>query len=289
MTTTPTTVETALAAAAASLTDVSDSPRLDAETLLARVLGVSRSHLYAYPAAKLNDQSAGDFKAAVDRRRTGEPVAYITGSKEFWSIPFRVTGDTLVPRPETELLVEKALEYIPENRKCRVLDIGTGCGAIAIAIASERPEIEIVAIDSSPAALAIAKENASRRSRGNIRFLEGRWVEPVADERFDVVVSNPPYVRSGDPALDDLRFEPVAALAAGPDGLDAIRAISRESAVITAENGVLLLEHGAEQRDAVAAILSDDGWTNIRCLNDLAGHPRVSTARMDTPVNQDQP
>ena len=272
------TIENSLADAAERLADVSDSPRLDAETLLAWVLDAPRSHLFTHPEAELNDQAARAFSAALARRHQGEPVAYITGSKEFWSLLLKVTRDTLLPRPETETLVEQALLLIPRDRPCRILDLGTGSGAIALALASERPNCEIVATDASRDALEIAKENAKQHELDNIRFVEGTWTEPIADECFDFVVANPPYVRNDDPALDELRYEPRSALAAGPDGLDAIRRIAEDAGRILAAKGTPFLEHGADQGNAVADVLRQTGWTGIECINDLAGHPRVTKA-----------
>ena len=272
------TIEKTLADAAEKLAEVSDSPRLDAETLLAWVLDAPRNHLFTHPEEELNDESAREFSDALARRHQGEPVAYITGSKEFWSLLLKVNRDTLVPRPETETLVEQALLLIPRDRPCRILDLGTGSGAIAIAIASERPNCEIVATDASRDALEVAKENAKQHGLDNIRFVEGSWTEPVADKSFDFVVSNPPYVRVGDPALDELRYEPRSALAAGPDGLDAIRRIAEDAGNILAANGTLFLEHGADQQNAVADVLRQNGWTGMECSNDLAGRPRVTKA-----------
>jgi release factor glutamine methyltransferase len=272
------TIEKSLADAAEKLAEVGDSPRLDAETLLAWVLNAPRSHLFTHPEAELNDETAREFSDALARRHQGEPVAYITGSKEFWSLLLKVNRDTLVPRPETETLVEQALLLIPRDRHCRILDLGTGSGAIAIAIASERPNCEIVATDASRDALEVAKENAKQHGLDNIRFVDGIWTEPVADKSFDFVVSNPPYVRDDDPALDELRYEPRSALAAGPDGLDAIRRIAEDAGEILAANGILFLEHGADQRNTVADVLRQNGWTGMECFNDLAGCPRVTKA-----------
>jgi release factor glutamine methyltransferase len=286
---TPKTIESALADAANRLAGSSDSPRLDAETLLACVLDAPRSHLFAHPEEQLAGKVSKEFEAAITRRSAGEPAAYITGSKEFWSLQLKVTTDTLIPRPETELLVEQALLRIPEDQDIRLLDLGTGSGAIAIAIASERTRSKIDAIDSNRDALTVAKENAAQNSLTNVSFLHGDWIEPVQDECFDVIVSNPPYVRDDDPVLDDLRFEPQSALTAGPDGLDAVRRIANDAKSVMATSGTLLLEHGAEQQDAVAAILREYGWTDIECFKDLAGHPRVTAARMGNPSLQDQP
>jgi len=282
------TIKSALADAANLIADSSDSPGLDAETLLTSVLNVPRSHLFAHPEEELTGQAAEGFEFAITRRAEGEPVAYITGSKEFWSLQLTVTAATLIPRPETELLVERALLRIPQDRFCRVLDLGTGSGAVAIAIASERSKSTIVATDTNAKALQVARENAAMHNLKNVRFLCGDWTEPVADQTFDIVVSNPPYVRDDDPTLKDLRFEPLEALVAGPDGLDAIRRIAVEARSVLAANGSLFIEHGAEQQDAVAGILRQNGWENIECFADLAGHPRVTTARMGAPSSKDQ-
>ncbi len=283
------TIENVLADAAERLAEVSESPRLDAETLLAWVLDGPRSQLFTHPEAQLNEESVCNLSDALTRREKGEPVAYITGTKEFWSLELKVSRDTLVPRPETETLVEQALLLIPRDSPRRILDLGTGSGAIAIAIASERPNCEIVATDASQAALEIAKENAERHTLNKIHCVEGDWIKPVADQSFDLVVSNPPYVRDDDPALENLRYEPRAALAAGPDGLDAIRRIVEDAGSIMAADGVLLLEHGATQHDAVSQILQKNRWTDISCLEDLSGHPRITTARMAKLPTKDHP
>ena len=282
------TIEASLNDAARALSTASESPRLDAEILLAWILDAPRSYLFAHPEEALPDRQASDFSDAIKRREKGEPVAYITGSKEFWSIQLKVSRDTLVPRPETETLVEQALQRIPEDRACRVLDLGTGSGAIAIAIASERPKIAIVATDSNSKALLVAKQNASLHQLRNITFLGGDWIEPVAEQTFDVVISNPPYVNDNDPRLDSRRYEPQDALTAGVDGLDAIRTIARDAKSVVKTNGWLVFEHGIEQQDAVADVLHQNGWTDIECIKDLAGHPRVTAARMRKPTSQDQ-
>ena len=279
----------ALSDAARALSDVSESPRLDAETLLAWTLQAPRAYLFTHPEVELQDRQATDFSSAIGRRKDGEPIAYITGSKEFWSMEFNVSPDTLVPRPETELLVEQALALITQDSPCRILDLGTGSGAIAIAIASERPKSTVDAVDSSSAALMIAKQNAALHGIQNIDFLRGSWTAPVADRTFDVIVSNPPYVADGDPALEDLKHEPISALTAGPDGLAAIRKIAREAKGVIEANGSILFEHGIEQQDSVAAVLQEHGWTDIACFKDLAGQPRVTTAKMGTSPPKDQP
>jgi release factor glutamine methyltransferase len=285
----PATIESVLSNAARILSAVSESPRLDAEVLLAWTLHAPRTYLFTHPEEELQDRPASEFSVALARRKNGEPIAYITGSKEFWSMEFKVSPDTLVPRPETETLVEQALALIPQDAPCRVLDLGTGSGAIAAAIASERPKSTVDAVDSSSAALMIAKQNAALHGIQNIEFLQGSWTAPVADRTFDVIVSNPPYVADGDPALEDLKHEPISALTAGPDGLAAIRKIAREAKSVIEANGSILFEHGIEQQDSVAAVLQEHGWTDIACFRDLAGQPRVTTAKMSTSPPKDQP
>ena len=272
-------IDAALADATEQLSRVSESPRLDAEILLCRSIDMPRSYLFAHPEDELDDLTAARFGAAVERRRSGEPMAYIMGTKEFWSHELLVSPATLVPRPESELLVELALREIPRKAAWQVLDLGTGSGAIAIAIACERKMCQVTAVDVSDAALAVARENVRALAPGNVVLEAGNWTEPVHAQRFDVIVSNPPYVRSDDAALLALRHEPQSALAAGKDGLDAIRALAAACGSVLKENGVLLIEHGAEQQAAVAALLTQHGWTDICCHNDLAGLPRVTAAR----------
>ena len=272
-------LDAALAAAVDRLSDSSESPRLDAEILLCRSIDVARSYVFAHPDDELDELSQGRFDALVGRRADGEPMAYITGTREFWTHELQVSPATLVPRPETELLVDLALREIPRKAGWRILDLGTGSGAIAIAIAGERPLCEVTATDISADALAIAWENVREAGLANVECVEGDWTAAVAGRQFDLVVSNPPYVSADDEALAALRFEPVSALAAGPDGLDAIRTLATDCASVLVESGLLMIEHGAEQRDEVAAILGDAGWIDIRCHNDLAGLPRVTVAR----------
>ena len=272
-------IESALAEAIALLQSASESPRLDAELLLARALDVPRSYLIAHPEDELDPAAGERFFSVVRRRAGGEPIAYIAGEREFWSMNLMVSPATLVPRPETEILVERALMFIPRKAAMRVLDLGTGSGAIALAIARERPLCEIVATDLSDQALAVAKQNARQLDVANVTFYHGDWIAPVHDQRFDIVVSNPPYVRSDDPALRSLAHEPVAALAAGPDGLDAIRHIAATTGRLLPDRGMLLLEHGHDQKVAVEGILRDNGWYDIDCISDYSGLPRVTIAR----------
>lgn len=275
-------IDAALARAAAELAEVSDSPRLDAEVLLARALDVTRTYLAAHPEDELDDAARQRFLQAVSRRGQGTPLAYITGTREFWSLELMVSPETLVPRPETELLVEIALDLLPRRGPCRVLDLGTGSGAIALALAHERPGWDVTATDVSGAALAVARENARQLSLPNVTFLEGDWTAPVAGRTFDLVVSNPPYVQSGDPALAALAHEPARALTPGEDALSAIRILARDCRALLAPGAPLLLEHGVGQEGDVAGILAYHGWTGIESFEDLAGRPRAALARRGT-------
>ncbi|MDH3490486.1 MAG: peptide chain release factor N(5)-glutamine methyltransferase [Gammaproteobacteria bacterium] len=261
------------------LAAASDSPRLDAELLLCHSIDLPRSYLFAHPEDVLDDTTFSRFDALLQRRLGGEPMAYIMGSREFWSHELLVSPATLVPRPETELLVDLALREIPRKAEWQILDLGTGSGAIAVALAAERLMCEITAVDISEAALAIARENARQLALSNITFAHGSWCEPVRGRQFDIIVSNPPYVRAGDAALTKLRYEPVEALVAGVDGLDAIRTLVADCGQILKSDGVLLIEHGANQYDEVAAILAASGWIDILNHKDFAGHPRVTAAR----------
>ena len=256
-----------------------DSARTDAELLMALALGRSRSWLYAHSDETLDQDQARDFRALLERRRRGEPVAQILGVREFWSLPLMVTADTLIPRPETELLVELALERIPSASPLRVLDLGTGTGAIALAIAKERPRAEVTAIDADPRTLRVAKKNAARLGLDRVQFLLGNWFSSVRDERYDVIVSNPPYIADDDPHLlqGDLRFEPRTALASGTDGLDALREIVGEAPRHLRKGGSVLLEHGFDQGAAVRALLAASAFTDVTTHADMEGRDRVSS------------
>ncbi len=272
-------LDAAIAAAVERLSQSSESARLDAEILLCRSIDMPRSYLFAHPDDELDELALGRFDELVQRRAEGEPLAYITGTREFWSRELLVSPATLVPRPETELLVDLALREIPRRAEWDILDLGTGSGAIAIAIAGERPLCNVTATDISAPALAVASENVRQAELPNVTCLEGDWTAPVSGRTFRVIVSNPPYVCSGDAALEALHHEPVSALAAGDDGLDDIRRLAVDCAAIVDDDGCLLLEHGADQRDAVAAILEAAGWAGVTCHTDLAGLPRVTVAR----------
>lgn len=273
-------------AAAARLRDTSDSPRLDAELLLAHALGRSRSHLRAHPEAQPDTVQSRAFEALVAARVRGEPIAYLTGKREFWSLELEVTPATLIPRPETEFLVEQALARIPPGVALELLDLGTGSGAIALALAKERPRCRITATDVSPEALRVAAGNAARLGLTNVEFLLGDWFTPVTGRRFHLVVSNPPYVAEGDPHLGegDLRFEPMTALSSGNDGLKDIRRIVAAAPAHLHAGGVLLLEHGLDQGEAVRSLLVSAGFAHARTFQDLAGRDRVSCGDWANPA-----
>ncbi|OOG59864.1 peptide chain release factor N(5)-glutamine methyltransferase [Rhodanobacter sp. C03] len=255
--------------------------RLDAELLLLQVLQQPRSWLFAHVDDVLDTDVQTAFVALVDRRVQGEPVAYITGYRGFWSLELEVTPATLIPRPETELLVEQALLRLPPEIVCRVADLGTGSGAIALAIAHERPRAQVIATDASAAALAVAQRNAQAHGIGNLTFLHGDWLAPLAGQRFDLIVSNPPYIEAADPHLaqGDLRFEPASALASGDDGLDDIRCIVRDARGHLHPAGWLLFEHGWNQGDAARALLHEAGYAELFTAQDLEARDRVSGGR----------
>ena len=263
---------------AAALRLGGDEARLEAEVLLLHVLGKPRAWLYAHADDELAPAPYEAFDALVARRAAGEPVAYLTGSREFWSLDLRVTPATLIPRADTERLVELALERLPRERAVDVADLGTGSGAIALAIAKERPQARVVATDTSDAALAVAGANAARNAISNVEFAGGSWLAAVPGRQFDLIASNPPYIADDDDHLGrgDLRFEPRSALAAGIDGLDDIRSIVQTAPARLRTHGWLLLEHGHEQGAAVRALLLEAGFSDVATWQDLAGLDRVS-------------
>lgn len=260
------------------LQERSDSAQLDAEVLLATLLQKPRSYLIAFGEAPLPQLLAQRYQSWLVRRANGEPLAYITGQREFWSLPLQVTPAVLVPRPETELVVQRALD-LWSGPVAEVVDLGTGSGAIALACASERPEWRITATDISAAALEVAAANARRLQLNNVQFVQGRWCEPLGQRRFQLLLSNPPYVSADDPALAALRFEPAVALGSGSDGLDALRQICNQARAHLQPGGWLVLEHGAMQAAALAALLVSQGYAHVRCHPDLAGLDRVTEAQ----------
>jgi release factor glutamine methyltransferase len=254
--------------------------RVDAEWLLAHVLGRPRSWLFAFGDHVVDAASAARFDALRQRREAGEPLAYLTGRRGFWTFELEVSPATLVPRPETERLVELALQHLPADRPAQVADLGTGSGAIALALASERPLARVVAVDASAAALAVARGNAHALGLERVEFREGDWFAPLHGERFDLIASNPPYIETGDPHLHALRHEPLQALASGVDGLDAIRAIVRAAPAHLNPGGWLLLEHGWNQGAAVRALLQSAGFADIVTGRDLEQRDRVTAGRL---------
>ena len=272
---------TLLHSATRELANSSPSPRLDAEILLANVLEMSRTQLHAHPQRRLESDKLRHFAALVVARRKGRPVAYLTGARDFWSLTFKVTAATLIPRPETELLVEEALRRIPANAHWYIADLGTGSGAVALVLAKERPNCTLTATDISQRALEVARDNARTLGLKNVEFQLGSWFTPLVGRRFAMIVTNPPYVPDADPHLQtgDVRFEPRQALSGGPDGLAAIRRIILRAPVHLEPGGWFLTEHGYDQDTRVCALLSAGGFSDIRTSRDLAGHGRVTMGR----------
>ena len=256
----------------------------EARLLLAHAIKRDRAWLAAHPGDALTTEEARDFAALARRRRDGEPVAYLTGRREFYGVDLEITAAVLIPRPETELLVDLALFRIAADRRVDVLDLGTGCGGVALAIAGRRRNAHVVATDVSTDALALAKRNAARLSLDNVSFVASDWFGSLTGRRFDLIAGNPPYVAAGDPHLleGDLRHEPARALVSGADGLDAIRAIVAAAPAHLAPGGWLLLEHGHDQPQALAALLDDAGFDDIGAARDLAGILRVSYGRIQS-------
>jgi len=271
----PATIASLLSQAAARI------DRVDAEWLLAHALGRSRTWLFAHADDSVRPDEVGCFESLLERREGGEPVAYLNGMQGFWTLDLEVSPSTLIPRPETELLVELALARIPVDAEARIADLGTGSGAIGLAIAKERPHAAIIATDASSGALAVARRNATRNRIANIEFREGDWLAPLRGQSFDLIASNPPYIAEGDPHLGegDLRFEPPTALSSGADGLDAIRRIACDAPACLVPGGWLLLEHGWDQGEGVRGLLEATGFIDVETVQDLEGRDRVTWGR----------
>jgi release factor glutamine methyltransferase len=267
----------------ARLNRVADDPRRESEILLGAALGQPRAWLMAHGETRILDCEATDrFEAHVTRRARGEPIAYILGEKEFWSLPLLVEPSVLIPRPETELVVERALAHVPPGSAGSVLDLATGSGAIALAIASERPGCRVVGTDLSPDAVTLALRNAARLDLAHLEFRVGWWFGPVQGERFDLVASNPPYIAEGDPRVeaDVRRYEPHAALFSGATGLEALGNIVAGAPAHLNPGGWLLLEHGDQQGEPVRRLLADRGFVDVATFHDLAGLDRCTEGRL---------
>ncbi|SEK59064.1 [protein release factor]-glutamine N5-methyltransferase [Pseudoxanthomonas sp. GM95] len=255
--------------------------RFEAEALLLHALGRERAWLFAHGADPAEAAVQATFAALLERRLAGEPVAYITGTRGFWTLDLAVTPATLIPRADTERLIELALERLPADRALQVADLGTGSGAIALAIASERPQAQVLATDASADALNVAQGNAKAHALVNVDFAHGDWFAPLQGRRFDLIASNPPYIEAGDKHLaqGDLRFEPASALASGADGLDDIRHLAAHAGAYLLPGGWLLLEHGFDQGQAVRALLHEAGFIDVQTAQDLEARDRVSLGR----------
>lgn len=256
--------------------------RIDAEPLLLHALGRDRAWLFAHGRDPVEASTAECFERLVERREAGEPVAYLIGRRGFWTLDLRVSSATLIPRPETETLVELALERVDDQAGRRIADLGTGSGAIALALACERPRATVVATDLSADALQVARANAVDHGLGHVDFRQGDWLSPLVGERFDLIASNPPYIAADDPHLQqgDLRFEPSSALASGPQGLDAIAEISAAAPAHLLGGGWLLFEHGWDQGEAVAGLMRRHGFIDVVTHRDLEDRDRVTLGRL---------
>jgi release factor glutamine methyltransferase len=259
-----------------------DEAAIDARFLLQHSLNVDHAWLIAHMNDELADAQVESFQQLLARRLEGEPVAYILGMREFYGLPLKTTPATLIPRPDTETLVEAALDKLPVNQNLTVLDLGTGTGAIALVVARNRPYAQVTAVDFLTEALTVAQENARNLDLVRVRFIQSDWFSNLQGDKFDVIVSNPPYIAENDAHLTqgDLRFEPITALASGKDGLDDIRRIIQEAPSYLNSNGWLMLEHGYDQADKVAELLRQHGFERISHAPDLSGTLRVTLGRM---------
>lgn len=266
--------------AAASELSTSESPRRDAEILLEHVTGKARTYLLAFGETLLTPEQEAQLAVLLARRKTGEPVAHLTGEREFWSLPLYVSAATLIPRPDTECLVEQALARLPDG-PCRILDLGTGTGAIALALASERPDCQITAVDVMPDAVALAQRNLARLGFSNVQINQSSWFSALAQHAFEMIVSNPPYIDEHDPHLSqgDVRFEPLTALVAANDGLADIEHIITTAREHLVPGGWLLLEHGWTQGAAVRALFSAAGYASVETCRDYGGNERLTLGK----------
>lgn len=274
-------IQSVLTSSASSLQSISDSAALDVEVLLCHVLKKNRSFLRAWPERQLNTVQLEQFKHLLAQRQQGQPIAYIIGQREFWSRNFYVDPNVLIPRPDTETLIELCLQLIQHKPNARLIDLGTGSGIIAITLAAEYPQLQVTAVDNSPEALAIAAKNARLNQTPNIHFLLSDWFTDVPEENYDFIISNPPYIAPDDPHLSqgDVCFEPDSALIAEQQGLQDILLITEQSQRYLNKTGYLILEHGYNQKQSVYDILQRHQYQNIHCLHDLSGQPRISYAQ----------
>jgi release factor glutamine methyltransferase len=275
------TVEQLLSIAIQQINKTSPTARLDAEILLAFSLNKSRTWLRTWPEQRVDQSVSNHFNQLIEQRHQGLPIAYLTGQREFWAHTFQVSKDVLIPRPETELLVEHCLQIILPDQPQLILELGTGSGAIAISIAAEHPQAQITATDISQPALEIARINADSAEVSNIQFLQSDWFNNIDKRSFTLIISNPPYIEQNDPHLQqgDVRFEPQLALTSGGDGLRDIQIIAQQAHSYLATDAFLALEHGYNQSHAVAQILSNNHYSNIKSHCDLQGNPRITIAQ----------
>ena len=277
------TIKTTLKSAVALLNK--EEAMLEAQLLLQHVLQINRAWLITHENDLLESNMQASFKAILQRRLAGEPLAYIIGKREFYGLDFLVTPDTLIPRPDTETLVDAVLGKLLVNENCNILDLGTGTAVIALAIAHNRPKANVIAVDSSKAALKIAQQNAENLDIANCRFMLSDWFSALKGQKFDVIVSNPPYIEANDPHLTALNFEPISALTSGVDGLDDIRKITQHALIYLNPQGWLMLEHGYNQAEKVRDLLAENGLTDIATIKDLGGNDRVTIAKNPLIIN----
>jgi len=274
-------IQQALEQADQDLSAASPSATLDAQVLLAHILHCNTAHLLAWPEKELDEEQTSNFLALVKQRQSGKPVAHLTGTREFWSLDFFVDDSTLIPRPETETLVEFVLDKFTDNRSLKLIDMGTGTGAIAISIAKERPDWIITASDISKDALDLAIKNSRHHHTDNITFIQSDWFENIDTTDFDIIISNPPYIAENDPHLKqgDVRFEPQSALTSGKAGMDDIEKLCQHAINYLTSGGWLIVEHGYDQNQLVFDCFSENGFTQIEQSQDLSGHTRMTAGK----------
>jgi release factor glutamine methyltransferase len=275
-------IQQALQQASRRLSETSPSAMLDAQVLLTHVLSCNTAHLAAWPEKELNEEQQASYLHLLEQRQQGIPVAHLTGSREFWSLIFSVDNSTLIPRPETETLIEFILDRFSDIGKLKLLDMGTGTGAIAISIAKEKPGWEIVASDISEQALVLAAKNSNQHQTKNVTFIHSDWFNDIEQGGFDIIVSNPPYIASDDPHLSqgDVRFEPESALSSGNSGMDDIEHICVKAKEYLSDNGWLIVEHGYDQAKLVADCFANNGYSEITQRQDLSGHYRMTAGKI---------